>query len=94
MLAPSFLTITVTEDNMNHEATQYTGTGTLVADQTGWTATTNGTVQSWYEPIEAIFDGNYETYCSISNRSGELLQTLISNGKLPVWLISASNWDC
>ena len=31
MLAPSFLTITVTEDNMNHEATQYTGTGTLVA---------------------------------------------------------------
>lgn len=54
MLAPSFLTITVTEDNMNHEATQYTGTGTLVADQTGWTATTNGTVQSWYEPIEAI----------------------------------------
>lgn len=73
MLAPSFLTITVTEDNMNHEATQYTGTGTLVVDQTGWTATTNGTVQSWYEPIEAIFDGNYETYCSISNRSGELL---------------------
>lgn len=73
MLAPSFLTITVTEDNMNHEATQYTGTGTLVADQTGWTATTNGTVQSWYEPIEVIFDGNYETYCSISNRSGELL---------------------
>ena len=58
---------------MNHEATQYTGTGTLVADQTGWTATTNGTVQSWYEPIEVIFDGNYETYCSISNRSGELL---------------------
>ena len=59
MLAPSFLTITVTEDNMNHEATQYTGTGTLVADQTGWTATTNGTVQSWYEPIEAIDNGTY-----------------------------------
>ena len=54
MLAPSFLTITVTEDNMNHEATQYTGTGTLVADQAGWTAATNGTVQAWYDPIEAI----------------------------------------
>ena len=72
MLAPSFLTITVTEDNMNHEAIQYTGTGTLVADQTGWTATTNGTVQSWYDPIESIFDGNGETYCYISNRSGDL----------------------
>ncbi|WP_175630966.1 BT_3987 domain-containing protein [Bacteroides acidifaciens] len=72
MLAPSFLTITVTEDNMNHEATQYTGTGTLVADQTGWTATTNGTVQSWYDPIESIFDGNGETYCYISNSSGDL----------------------
>lgn len=23
-----------------------------------------------------------------------VLQILISNGKLPVWLISASNWDC
>ena len=72
MLAPSFLTITVTEDNMNHEAIQYTGTGALVADQTGWTATTNGTVQSWYDPIESIFDGNGETYCYISNRSGDL----------------------
>lgn len=72
MVAPSFLTVTVTEDNMNHEATQYTGTGTLVADQTGWTATTNGTVQSWYDPIESIFDGNGETYCYISNRSGDL----------------------
>ena len=55
MLAPSFLTITVTEDNMNHEAIQY-----------------NGTVQSWYDPIESIFDGNGETYCYISNRSGDL----------------------
>lgn len=73
MLAPSFLTITVTEDNMNHEAVEYAGTGTLVADQSGWSATTNGSVQSWCEPIESIFDGNYETYCSISNRSGELL---------------------
>lgn len=72
MLSPSFLIVTVTEDNMNHEVTQYTGSGTLVADQTGWTATTNGTVQSWYDPIEAIFDGNGETYCYISNGSGDL----------------------
>lgn len=72
MLAPSFLTVTVTEDNMNHDATQYTGTGTLVADQTGWSVTTNGSVQTWYDPIESIFDGDYRTYCYITNRSGEL----------------------
>lgn len=40
MIEPTFLTITVTEDNMNHEATEYTGTGTLVAGQSGWIATT------------------------------------------------------
>ena len=80
MIAPSFLTITVTEDNMNHEATKYTGTGTLVADQSGWTATTNGAVQSWYDPIESIFDGNYQTYCYMTNRSGEL-QLDIDMGK-------------
>ena len=72
MLMLSFLTITVLEDNMNHEATQYIGTGTLVEDQTGWTATTNGTVQSWFDPIESIFDGNGETCCYITNRSGNL----------------------
>ena len=73
MLNSSFLTITVTEDNMNHEATEYNGSGALVADQSGWTATTNGTVQSYYDPIETIFDGEYQTYCYISNRSGDLL---------------------
>ena len=73
MLAPSFLTITVTEDNMNHEAIQYTGTGTLVADQTGWTATTNDAVGSWAEPIETIFDGNYETSCYMTTDSGDFL---------------------
>lgn len=72
MLEPTFITVSVTEDNMNHEVTTYNGTGTLVADQSGWTATTNGSVQSWYDPIESIFDGDYQTYCYISNRSGEL----------------------
>ena len=72
MVEPAFLTITVTEDNMNHEATQYTGTGTLVADQSGWVATTNGSVETWYDPIEAIFDGDYKTGRYITNRSGEL----------------------
>lgn len=72
MIEPTFLTITVTEDNMNHEATEYTGTGTLVADQSGWIATTNGTVETWYDPIESIFDGDYQTGCYITQSSGEL----------------------
>lgn len=72
VLEPTFITVTVTEDNMNHDVTQYTGTGTLVADQTGWSATTNGSVYSWYDPIESVFDGDYRTYCYITNRSGEL----------------------
>lgn len=73
MVESAFLTITVTEDNMNHEVTEYTGTGTLVADQSGWIVTTNGTVETWYDPIEAIFDGDYQTYCFITKSSGELL---------------------
>lgn len=72
MVAPSFLIVTVTEDNMNHEATKYTGTGALVGDKSGWSATTNGSVQSWYDPIETIFDGDYKTYCEISKSSGDL----------------------
>lgn len=68
----AYLTVTVTEDNMNHDATEYAGTGALVADQSAWVATTNGSVLSYYDPISAIFDGDYETYCYISNRSGEL----------------------
>lgn len=72
MLKPTFITVTVTEDNMNHDVTTYNGTGALVADQAGWTATTNGSIQSWYDPIESIFDGYYNTHCSMSNRSGEL----------------------
>ena len=57
MIEPTFLTITVTEDNMNHEATEYTGTGTLVADQSGWIATTNGTVETWYDPLNQSLMG-------------------------------------
>lgn len=72
MVSPSFLTVTVTEDNMNHEVTQYIGTGALVVDQSGWSATTNGDVQTWCEPIESIFDGDNQSYCYILNDTGDL----------------------
>lgn len=58
----TYLTVTVTEDNVNHDAVESDITGTLVADQTGWSAITNASVQSYYDPIESIFDGDMSTY--------------------------------
>lgn len=72
MLQPSYLTITVTEDNVNHDADKYAGTGVLVANQSGWSATCNGTVSSYYSPIETLFDGDCKSTCSLSNRSADL----------------------
>lgn len=65
----SYLIITVIEDkdNVNDDATESDITGTLVADQSGWSVTTNGSIDSWGSPINAIFDGNKSTYCYISN---------------------------
>ncbi|MCI1647536.1 MAG: DUF1735 domain-containing protein [Bacteroides sp.] len=66
-LYTTYLTITVTEDNVNHDAIESDITGTLVADQSGWSATTNGSIYSWGSPINAIFDGDKSTCCYISN---------------------------
>ena len=67
----TYLVVTVTEDNVNHEAVESDITGALVANQTGWSATTNGTVDTWGDPIETLFDGDTSSYCYIS-ASGEL----------------------
>ena len=67
MLNPTFVTVTVTEDNVNHDATEYTGTGTLVADQTGWSVTPiNGSTGS---NLQRWFGGNPKVYSSVSNWS-------------------------
>ena len=64
MLKPTFITVTITEDNVNHDATEYAGTGTLVADQTGWSVTplsgSGSNLQRW-------FDGNPKNYASVSD---------------------------
>lgn len=67
----TYLIVTVTEDNVNHDADESDITGTLVADQSGWSATTNGTISGWYDPIESMFDGDMSNYCNISS-SGDL----------------------
>lgn len=65
MLKPTFITVSVTEDNVNHDATEYTGTGTLVADQSGWSVTPiNGSTGS---NLQRWFDGNPKNYASVSD---------------------------
>ena len=66
----TYLIVTISEDNLNHDAVVGEITGTLVANQTGWSATTNGTVDSWYEPLETLFDGDITSYCSFRSISG------------------------
>ena len=68
----TYLAVTVTEDNVNHDADDSDITGTLVVDQSGWSATTNGSIYSWYDPLETIFDGDMSTYFYIYSNSEDL----------------------
>jgi hypothetical protein len=77
----TFLTVTVTEDNINHDASEDDITGTLVADQSVWSASTNGSISSWGSPISAIFDGEMSTSCSIYNNTSEDLYLDIDMGR-------------
>lgn len=92
----NYLIVTVKEDNVNHEAIDDDITGTLVTDQTGWSATTNGTVSSYYQSIEAMFDGDMSNYCSIS--SSEDLKLDVNMGKpytfdaITLYYGFSSNW--
>lgn len=78
MVAPSFLTVTVTEDNVNHEATEADITGTLVADQTGWSVN----VLSGSGPnLDRWFDGNPQSTASISDWSNYKAAFTVDMGK-------------
>lgn len=66
MVKPSFVTVTVTEDNVNHEATEADLTGTLVADQTGWSV---NIISGSGSNLNKWFDGNPASSASISDWS-------------------------
>jgi hypothetical protein bacD2_09648 len=66
MVAPSFLTVTVTEDNVNHEATEADITGTLVANQAGWSV---NVLSGSGSNLDRWFDGNPQSTASISDWS-------------------------
>jgi hypothetical protein len=65
----SYLIVTVKEDNVKHGAAESDITGTLVTNQSGWSATTNGTeyISPWYAPISTLFDNNGATYCLLAS---------------------------
>lgn len=80
MLKPTFITVTITEDNVNHDATEYTGTGTLVADQSGWSVTPiNGSTGS---NLQRWFDGNPKNYASVSDWNNYQAAFVVDMGHL------------
>lgn len=79
MLKPTFITVTITEDNVNHDATEYAGTGTLVADQSGWSVTPiNGASGSG---LERWFNGNPKEYASIYDRTNYKASFIVDMGQ-------------
>lgn len=73
-----YFEIGITYDNVFHGATADDIKGTLVADQSGWTGTSNSD-PDWYgdEPdMSVAFDGNYGNYCNLSKESGDLVFTV------------------
>ena len=65
-MSTQYLAVSYSELLIDSDATEADIKGTLVADQSGWTATTNGRVETWFEPIETLFDGDASTSCYIS----------------------------
>ncbi|MBD8388450.1 BT_3987 domain-containing protein [Dysgonomonas sp. BGC7] len=65
----TYLIATVAEDkdNVNDDAVVGSITGTLVADQTGWSATTNATVSTSYQPLSYLFTTATSAYCYLYN---------------------------
>ena len=78
MVAPSFLTVTVTEDNVNHEATEADITGTLVANQAGWSV---NVLSGSGSNLDRWFDGNPQSTASISDWSNYKAAFTVDMGK-------------
>ena len=78
MVAPSFLTVTVTEDNVNHEATEADITGTLVANQAGWSV---NVLSGSGSNLDRWFDGNPQSTASISDWSNYKADFTVDMGK-------------
>lgn len=78
VLEPTFITVTVTEDNVNHDATETDITGTLVADQTGWSI---DVLSGSGSNLNRWFDGNPQSYASIYDWSNYQVAFTVDMGK-------------
>lgn len=72
----SYLTITVTNDAVNHGATLEDATGTPVADQSGWSLSGNVDCSDGY----MLFDGDAKQYTSFESES--TMELIVDMGKV------------
>lgn len=76
----TYLVLDVVQDNVNHGATADDIKGTMVADQTGWSAWVNeGTSVSGN--LNNLFDGNVGTSIQLSTNSQDGIDLTIDMGK-------------
>lgn len=76
----TYIVMTVVHDNVHHGAGKDDIKGTMVADQSGWSATVNeGTSVSGN--ILNIFDGNMTTTATMQNRSQDGIDLTVDMGK-------------
>lgn len=72
----SYLTMTVTNDAVNHDATIADAKGTPVADQSGWSLSGNIDTSDGYK----LFDGDAKNYTSFD--SGSTMELIVDMGKV------------
>lgn len=80
-LVSAYLIVNISDNVVNHDATQSNITGTLVTDQTGWSATTNATVSGSYQPLSYLFTPATSSYCYMYNTSADGLILSINMNK-------------
>lgn len=72
-----YFEIGVTNDNIFHGATADDLKGTLVEDQSGWSATSNSEAYYGTMPdLSRMFDGNFGNYCNMMNSAEDLTFTV------------------
>lgn len=86
-MSTTYIVINVVEDldKIFDDATNNDIKGSLVSDQSGWIATTNGTVSEGgyynYQPLTTLFDGDPSSFSYITNNNNEDLTLDIDMGK-------------
>lgn len=74
-----YLTVNISNDNINHDATEEDVKGTLVTDQIGWSIKTDGTVSG--NTIQCLLDGNITNYCTIKPTNMQDINIEVNMGK-------------